>query len=236
MTDKGNEPENRNSDIIKQFACFGAAAFLLETSMETNDEESAWDLHGFADFLGFSFSDSPVFDSKAYSTLSRAIGYRIVSKFDNDEFYYQNLFKKFANIVVPDCELIARKQDKHHQPDAWISVNGDDVPVEVKLGKFDQNAMKQLKRYMSVYSCQYGVAVGKSSDIAPWPDNVFWVTTATLDELEKQTAEYKEYILERDERKKRNLEAIKAFFEKMLSPDVWATFERMAQEDSNKKR
>lgn len=226
------ESGTRSTEIVQQFALFGTASFLLAMSLEAADKESARELFKFADFLGCSFSDSPVFDSDAYSTLSYAVGGDVLSKFHRDEFYYQELFKEFASVVVPDCEVITRAQTRYDKPDAWISVNGDDVPVEVKLGEFDKKAMKQLERYMSVYECEYGVAVGKTTDIEPWPDNVFWVSTATLDELEKQTHEYKKRILERNERTIRNLEVIKAFFKEMLSPDVWEAFERTLNSDA----
>ena len=66
-----------------------------------------------------------------------------------------------------------------------MSLNGEDVPMEIKKGPFDNRALKQLLRYITVYGCSKGIAVGAKLTVE-LPENIMWISTATLEEKAKE--------------------------------------------------
>lgn len=61
-----------------------------------------------------------------------------------------------------------------HRPDAWLALEGRELPVEIKRDAFDGKAVLQLLRYMRVYDCERGVAVAPSL-ATPLPSNILFV-------------------------------------------------------------
>lgn len=94
------------------------------------------------------------------------------------ESYYQELFK--SEMEEEGIEVVKRKNDPHHIPDAWIKCDQFLIPVEVKLGKFNKKALEQLQRYMNFYKSKFGIAVGKTLTVE-LPDNIFYISHEALE-------------------------------------------------------
>ena len=101
-----------------------------------------------------------------------------------NEFYYQDLFKKHYKSFLPLAELVKRKNNPKHIPDAWLKENGEYIPVEVKLEKFGARALKQLNRYMEFYDCKNGIAVADELTVE-LPDNIQFINNKDLESLNK---------------------------------------------------
>ncbi|MGV5083110.1 hypothetical protein [Pseudomonas aeruginosa] len=79
------------------------------------------------------------------------------------EFDVHRHFWSNPDSLLPGAVRIARKHDGENIPDGWVELEGEQMPVEIKLGAFNQSASRQLRRYLLAYSARRGVAVG--SDI-----------------------------------------------------------------------
>ena len=55
------------------------------------------------------------------------------------------------------------------------------TPVEMKLREFDLKALNQLLRYMEVYDCENGIAIGEELKVV-LPENITFIP---LDEVKK---------------------------------------------------
>lgn len=73
----------------------------------------------------------------------------------------QSIVKENITKVFNECEVISRINDHRHQPDLWLVVQGEEVPVEIKLKKFNRKALEQLERYITFYKCNKGVAIAE---------------------------------------------------------------------------
>lgn len=73
-----------------------------------------------------------------------------------------NWFKKdFENIIGSSFELVNKENNSKHQPDLWFTSYDSYAPLEAKLGRFDNKALQQLRRYMKHYNCKIGIALGE---------------------------------------------------------------------------
>ena len=154
----------------------------LKTSMYKDDAEECEE--SFNQFCKmFSTGNDPVYNGICSNIVEYFAMYDFIWN-KKDEFYYQDLFKKHYKSFLPLAELVKRKNNPKHHPDAWLKENGEYIPVEVKLEKFDEKALKQLKRYMEFYDCKNGVAVGDKLTVE-LPDNIQFVSNKELTELEK---------------------------------------------------
>lgn len=110
------------------------------------------------------------------SSFSRMYSYVMGSKleeFRHHEFYYQDEFKKKCE-SLGFGSIVEHKNIKGHIPDAWVNKNGELIPVEVKVDKFNASALKQLSRYMSVYNTKHGYAVAKRLTVM-LPKNITFI-------------------------------------------------------------
>lgn len=105
--------------------------------------------------------------------------------FESDEFYWHDLFKKHISKILADATVLDRTSDKLNMPDAWISINGVEIPVEIKTGIFNNAAMKQLLRYMNAYKSSRAIAVGKRAT-SKIPENVIFIPTSILAHYETE--------------------------------------------------
>lgn len=71
-------------------------------------------------------------------------------------------FWERLHVYLPGAMKTAKSGVREHQPDGWLVYQGDLLPVEMKLGVFDEKAASQLARYMERYGSMRGVAVGRS--------------------------------------------------------------------------
>lgn len=139
-----------------------------------------------------------------------AIKQEIASSENKNEYHYQLLFKQYASKIFHNCRIIHKKTDPHNQPDAWVEINGEEIPVEVKLADFNKSALKQLNRYMLAFKCYKGIAVARTLSIE-LPKNIIFVSNDTLDELDGE--------LERKSNDNYYLSTIKNAFNKPICND-----------------
>src|SRR5699024_9604638 len=132
----------------------------------------------------FKYAKDPVFD-RLCNNLEYMFSLNTFQRLTNmkkNEFFYQDLFKEHYKSFLPLTELVERKNDRNHIPDAWLKENDEYIPVEVKLEKYGAKALKQLNRYMEFYDCKNGVAVGNELTVE-LPDNIQFVNNKDLEAL-----------------------------------------------------
>lgn len=208
-------------ETVKQFAVLGMAAMWLVVADNRESKNDIADEIANADQLGDALADKGSFRS-AYYRLRSAVYYNALREFDFNEYYYQGLFKRYASEVLPGCKIIKRGNNNKHVPDSWVSIDGEAVPVEVKLGDFDKIAMRQLKRYMDFYKCSQGVAVGARKSVEPWPENVFFIPNAALQQIYENSKEYRDNLIKSSEQNIRWLESVTDGITAIVPPDVLA--------------
>lgn len=97
----------------------------------------------------------------------------------NEKEYIDTIKMEFQ-CIIPGAELMGAPLFLEAQPDLFLRTSaGNYAPVEVKFGTFDQRAVDQLARYMSLYDCLegYGIAPyvpvhlrpGKGMSLYLWP-------------------------------------------------------------------
>lgn len=93
----------------------------------------------------------------------------IYEEIRKDEIYYQGIFKSNCKkILGEEYNLYDKKELKQKRPDAWVEHKGIVIPVEMKMGKFNKRALRQLQGYMELYKCDYGIAIGLGiSEVLP---------------------------------------------------------------------
>ncbi len=94
----------------------------------------------------------------------------LFSEKDVCAFFQQN-YKKFLG---REWNVVQRKNHPKHKPDFWVSNGTEDVPVECKLGDFNEKAKQQLLRYVTVYNKQHGIAVATGLK-CELPDNIRFI-------------------------------------------------------------
>lgn len=99
-----------------------------------------------------------------------------------NEFYYQDLFNKYAEKIIDGSKVVRRKHDNKNIPDSWVKIGDEYIPVEVKLNNFDKNALNQLLRYMNAYHCNRGIAVGRKLTTAI-SSNIMFINNDILDNM-----------------------------------------------------
>ena len=77
------------------------------------------------------------------------------------ETHIQAWFFENIDTLVPGSKRAKVAIDPNHIPDGFLEINGETVPVEVKLEAFTSSSLSQLKRYMKVYRARHGIAVAK---------------------------------------------------------------------------
>ncbi|MBS7699162.1 MULTISPECIES: hypothetical protein [unclassified Chelatococcus] len=75
------------------------------------------------------------------------------------EWEIRDKFCKNISQYLPGARRIQCALDKNHIPDLFIRFNDQEMPVEIKRHAFDERALQQLQRYMTVYGCNAGIAV-----------------------------------------------------------------------------
>lgn len=146
---------------------------LLALAVDAETKEEAWEILHVASKL-FHPLDDPYFNS-----LYRASAMEVVQSHCKNEFTYQDMFKKNYS-KIGKGKVVNLKIDGHNIPDAWIRRGDYILPVEVKLNGFDSKALKQLERYMKVYKCEKGIAVGRTLNVK-LPQNIEFVFLSELE-------------------------------------------------------
>lgn len=105
------------------------------------------------------FCNHTYFDSVIWN-LSCCVMECVVAQNHLDEFDIHELFKENYS-KVGSGTIVDRKSDPHHKPDAWVMVDDEYIPVEIKLGNFNQSSVGQIDRYVKFYDATQGIAVGE---------------------------------------------------------------------------
>lgn len=151
---------------------------LLALAVDAETEEEAWEILHVASIL-FHPLDDPYFNSLYTASVTE-----VVWSHRKNEFTYQDMFKRNYS-KIGKGKVVNLKTDGHNIPDAWIRRGDYILPVEVKLNGFDDKALKQLERYMKVYKCEKGIAVGRTLNVK-LPRNIEFVFLSELEGVNKQ--------------------------------------------------
>lgn len=168
--------------LDKQFQIIGMAAYLLASI--TDNTDSSGNIKKIHQVMrNFTGVRGHIMDLlEADFTMQEAM-FRTI--FRENEFTIQTMFNSYADRVIPGAKVVKKKNDRHNVPDSWIEIDGEEIPVEVKYGNFNERALDQLNRYVIAYSCKRGVAVGRALK-AELPEGYIFVS---IDELRSAQAE-----------------------------------------------
>lgn len=174
-----NNPEFGEITTDKQLSALGALAYILGEALSTDNKNEAWSFLEAASIIGHQMGCT------SFNQLYSAVAFEVCRKFDHNEFYYQSLFKKNVQKIINGCSVIQHLNNKNHIPDAWVSWQGEILPVEVKCHDFDKKALEQLLRYMRFYHTNMGIAVGRRLT-AKIPNNIRFVSLKELEDAEHE--------------------------------------------------
>lgn len=148
---------------------------LLSNAIDEKDDNVSREyLH-----LANNFRDDNIYNNLYFATLSTVTD-RIMSKRIGEftEFDVHELFKK-RYPLISGAEIINVQSNKQDIPDVWVLENGLKIPVEIKKGRFNKSALRQLKRYINAYNCSFGIAVGEEVTV-DLPGNIKFVSIDQL--------------------------------------------------------
>lgn len=160
-----------NSEKIDRFD-------LLACAARAKSREEAWECLHLASSL---FHPQ---DDETFNVLYGEVAIGVTHTFYENEFTIQKVFKdNVEKILGLEYHLLKEKKNNpKHIPDAWVTFEGYEIPVEVKYGKFDKKALKQLERYMKVYKCKMGIAIGNVLEVNI-PKNIKFVSIPEIKEV-----------------------------------------------------
>ena len=143
---------------------------LLAFANEFSDfnKDDAWSIMNFASSLFHPENDW------AFNTLYGAVAMDMTRKSmsENREYWLHDFFNNnVSQILGQEAKIVKVKQNSRHQPDSWVQVDDNILPVEIKNGPFDNKALRQLTRYIKFYNSKGGVAVGNELAIK-LPSNI----------------------------------------------------------------
>lgn len=181
MENEGNSPIFYNEsmgeiDLETQFQILGMGAYILSLIVREDDDNSREKLFSLAADL-FAGSEC-VYFWNLYDAIRIYDAWEKNIDRDN-EYSLQSAFKKCADKVIEGSKVIKGPYDRHNIPDAWLEINGEKIPVEVKLSEFNQKAADQLNRYVSTFGSKYGVAVARELT-CELPANYIFVSSAEV--------------------------------------------------------
>lgn len=96
--------------------------------------------------------------------------------FNNKRYSEYNMYNNILPLIqkmFPKAVSQKVKVDPKHRPDAFVEINGERIPVEVKKGEFGEKAKGQLRRYMRRYGASWGIGIGRRIPAVSEPDMVF---------------------------------------------------------------
>jgi hypothetical protein len=141
----------------------------LANMLANKNEKEAWEVLKLASLV-FHPIDDPTFD-ELYEATAMHIAW--ITNFT--EFTIHNYFKEnYKELIGKGAILISKKGHRTGSPDAWVEIDGESIPVEIKKKTFNEKALKQLDRYMSVYGCSHGIAMAPTLT-TQLPDNITFI-------------------------------------------------------------
>ena len=186
----------KDMPIEKQLQYIGTIALMLGVAMDWADDDypnTAFEIAGEALDMAVAVECDLLYG------LVDAVKCAAVSKGMKDEAYYNYLFDKYAQKIIANCVVIRKKCTTQNRPDSWVRVNGEEIPVEIKLNSFDKKALRQLERYMFAFGANKGIAVGDNLSVK-LPRNIEFIPLSDLDRFENNEENDKEEaIMQREE-------------------------------------
>ena len=148
----------------------------LASKISNKDKKTAWEVLKLASMLYHPEDDF------AFNELYGAVAMDITRKsIERECDIYSRFDKNIKKLFGSNARVIKKENSPRHIPDRWVSIEGNIMPVEIKLHKFDRRALSQLKRYMDFYNCTHGIAVAKTLDVN-LPENITFIS---IDELKE---------------------------------------------------
>lgn len=148
----------------------------LASEIAFDDKKLAWQIMKVASIM-FHPQDDKTFNV-LYGTVAMDIARQ---NYKTEASLYPKFEKAIKKLFGDRAEIIKKINNPKHQPDAWVRLEDQDIPVEMKLHSFDKKALKQLQRYMNFYSCKKGIAVGNSLTV-DLPENIVFIPISKLEE------------------------------------------------------
>lgn len=155
------------SIIIDDEEIRGFDILAVASKMARENKEAAWRMMKLASCIFHPQNDF------TFDELYGATAMEITRVTNETEFTIHAKFKENAASVIDGAEVINKTNKTKHQPDAWVLLEGKEVPVEMKLGDFNYKALKQLRRYIDAYNCDKGIAVANDLTI-DLPENIMF--------------------------------------------------------------
>lgn len=152
---------------------------LLACAMNEEDEEEAWKIIQTASRV-FHPMDDRIFNSMYLSCVTY-----ITEKFSKNEYYYHGMFNRVYS-KIRKGKVVRKKSDGINIPDSWVERDGFIIPVEIKIGEFDEKALKQLNRYIQTYGSKCGIAVGRTISV-DLPSNVEFISLYEMEDVYERT-------------------------------------------------
>lgn len=181
MENEANSPIFYNDsmgeiDLETQFQILGMGAYILSLIVGEEDYNLRENL--------FSLAADLFVGSECVYFLNLYHAIRVYDAWEkntdrNNEYSLQRAFIKCADKVIEGSKVIKGPSDRHNIPDAWLEISGEKIPVEVKLRQFNQKALEQLNRYVTVFGSKYGIAVGENLT-CNLPKNYIFVSKAEI--------------------------------------------------------
>lgn len=169
---KNGKYEGIKIDDMK-FNRFDMLAMAYEASFD--NEELAWEILNIASKMFHPQGDTTF--NKLYGVVAMDI---VRNNLKTEASIYPRFKKSVKSLFGENAKILKKKNNPKHQPDSWIRVNNQDIPVEIKLNQFNEKALKQLQRYMRFYKCKKGIAVGSSLSVV-LPENIVFISINELD-------------------------------------------------------
>lgn len=91
---------------------------ILAIAAKSEEQKTAWDILNFASDLFLRENDS------TFNELYGAVATHLARRFDKNEYFYQDLFKKIYPAMSGD-KIIKGPHNPNHMPDAWVSHDGE---------------------------------------------------------------------------------------------------------------
>ena len=113
--------------------------------------------------------------------LSCAVVKHIALEKRETEIYIHNLFTEKYN-KLGNGKIIRKKNNPKFIPDAWVRINGEDVPVEIKRDIFNKSALNQLLGYMEFYTAKREIPVAKKLSVE-LPDEIEFIPISRLESI-----------------------------------------------------
>lgn len=146
---------------------------LLALANKQDSSENAWEILRLADKVC-------KVDDFVYQQLRDSVARSITQKHNVTEFTIHRLFEeRFSKENDMGIQITQIKNDPRHIPDCWVAAEGNVLPVEIKLGKFDAKAREQIERYIEFYGTKGGIAVGEKLT-TPLPDHIKFIAIKDL--------------------------------------------------------